>query len=54
MELEEIERQFEMDEILFFRSLAERKMPLEVSVLHSTEIFSCCSSSVRSSLFAGC
>ncbi|KAG0604647.1 hypothetical protein M758_10G186100 [Ceratodon purpureus] len=28
-ELEEIERQFEMDEILFFRSLAERKMPLE-------------------------
>lgn len=23
-----------MDEILFFRSLAERKMPLEVSVLY--------------------
>uniref|UniRef100_A0A7I4B673 Uncharacterized protein n=1 Tax=Physcomitrium patens TaxID=3218 RepID=A0A7I4B673_PHYPA len=28
-ELEEIEMQFEMDEILFFRSLAERKMPFE-------------------------
>jgi hypothetical protein len=31
-ELEELEKQFEMDEILFFRSLAEKKMPLEVSL----------------------
>jgi hypothetical protein len=34
-ELEELERQFEMDEILFFRSLAEQ-MPLEVGFLNKS------------------
>jgi hypothetical protein len=31
--------QFEMDEILYFRSLAERKMPLEVSLLTALGCF---------------
>jgi hypothetical protein len=35
-ELEELERQFEMDEILFFRSLAEKQMPLEVGFLNKS------------------
>lgn len=39
-----------MDEILFFRSLAERKLPLEVSVLTGNS--SCCISSVKLSCHA--
>jgi hypothetical protein len=37
-ELEELERQFKTDEILFFRSLAEKQMPLEVGFLNKTSI----------------